>query len=608
MRWVIALLVVALVLAGGISAALLLTGSAPAATVLGYAPADTILYAEARLDLPGSQRAEVAKTLSAFPGFADQAALNQKLGEVLDRVVKGATGGKHDYQTEIAPWFGGQLAVAQGPVDSLAGMLGGAAGSASATPAPTAALPPCTGGDLPSAAPGASGGAITGAAIASRVQALLLASVTDPAKADAWVSSVLAEAGGTVSTVTCDGVTVHVAAGPAGSPIGTVSAGWAVIDGKVLAVGDLDSIRSAIATKGVSGLSTNPAFQKAADALPGDHLAFMWADVKSALGSTLSSASSVDLTGAASSALDLLGGLVPDWTAASLEASGGNLVVETVQPATTAVPATNRPSALIDVAPATTIALIDVHDLGKTLTAAHDKAAGDPKLKGYVDQLDAALGLVGGFGATLGWIGDAGVAVTHDGTGVSGGLLISPDDAAAAKRLFDQLRSFAQLAGLGTGGAVSDETYNGATITTVDLSSLAPLIQQGLAGSGAASGVTIPKDLKLVYTVTDKVVVITIDPAFAKAAIDASQGGASLAKDPRFSALLSASGGDVGTGLSWLDVTAIRGIVEAALPADSRAAYEANLKPYLLPIDALLSTGKVDAGLQRGTMTLSIKH
>ena len=78
-------------------ATLSLTGSSPTSTVAGYVPADSLAYGELRLDLPGDQRQEVGEFLSKFPGFADQAALETKLDEVLDRLLSESTDGKQTY-------------------------------------------------------------------------------------------------------------------------------------------------------------------------------------------------------------------------------------------------------------------------------------------------------------------------------------------------------------------------------------------------------------------------------------------------------------------------------------------------------------------------------
>jgi Protein of unknown function (DUF3352) len=601
-RWIVAVVIVALVVAGGLGATLLLTSSTSGtSTVLDYVPADTVTYAEARLDLPGSQRAEVAKTLSAFPGFADPSTLDAKLGELYDRIIKAATGDKLDYQTEIAPWFGGQIAVAQGPqsLGSPAGLDGSGSPAPAPTPTidPTASLPPCAGGDAASSTPAPSGGMA-----AANLRYLLLADVTDSAKAEAWVGSVLTGVGATTSDRTCDGVVVHVVQA---ATTGVPEMGWAILGGRTLAIGDIVSIRLAIATKGAGGLSATSSFEAAVAALPGDHVGFMYEDVKAALSSRLGSITALDSQGTLTGLYSVLEGTVPAWTAADLKAADGNFVVDTVSPTTDIGPTTNRSSDLAAMAPSDTIALVDVHDLGKTLGAVKDKLAADPRLAPSVQQLDTALGLAGGFAGTIGWIGDAGFAVTDGGSGVSGGVIIRPDDADAAGRLFTQLRSLASLAGVGSGLSITDEQYKGATITTVDLSSLAPLLESQM-GAGAG-GMTIPSDLKLVYTATSKVVAVTLDPAFARAVIDASEGGDSLAKDGRFSSLV-AKAGDKSTNLAWLDLAAIRGLAENELPADQKATYEADVKPYLLPIDALVSTSVVDNGLNRGTMVVSITH
>ena len=606
LRWIAALLVVALVVVAGVGATVLLTGSTGTSAVVVYAPADTVSYAEARLDLPGSQRAEVAKTLSALPGFADQSTLDAKLSEVLDRLIKGATGGKHDYQTEIAPWFGGQVAVALGPSDGVTVFSRSSAALPSPTISPTAGLPACTG--VATAAPssstsGTNSDSVGGVALDKRE--LVLANVTDAAKADAWASSIVAERGDKTSDATCDGVTVHLVQASSGAGPSGIPTGWAVLGGRVLVVGDLDSIRLAIATKGTSGLNTDATFQKATAALPGDHLGFAYENLQSVYQSRLDALTALGKTSTDAAAVGLLRGLIPDWVASSVTATGGNFVVQSAQPASDVLAGTNTASALPALAPTNTIALLDVHDLGKTLTALHDKIAAEPTLQPYLKQLDDTLGLAGGFSGALGWIGDAGLAVTSDGSAVSGGVIIAPTDQAAAAKLFTQLRALLALAGGGSRVTASDEAYKGATITTIDLSALAPLLEKSL-GSGA-SAPSLPKDLKLVYTVTDKAVVLTRDPAFAKAVIDVSQGGASLATDPRFSALLSQAGAQ-NNGLAWLDITAVRGLAEAKMSAAEKAKYEADIKPYLLPIDALLSVGVVDSGLQRSTTILSVKH
>ncbi|MEJ7697965.1 MAG: hypothetical protein WKF78_15455 [Candidatus Limnocylindrales bacterium] len=115
-RWLIAGSAIALVAVLSAVALMTLTGPAPPATVMGYVPPNSVMYGEVRLDLPGDQRQQVGAFLSKFPGFADQAALESKLDEVLDRIVGEASANEQTFTRDIKPWFDGQVAFAMGPL------------------------------------------------------------------------------------------------------------------------------------------------------------------------------------------------------------------------------------------------------------------------------------------------------------------------------------------------------------------------------------------------------------------------------------------------------------------------------------------------------------
>ena len=117
-RYLAAGLIVALVVAASALAALVLTGSSPAPDVLGYVPDDSVMYGEVRLDFPGDQRQKVGEFLAKFPGFADQAALETKLDEVLDRLFSETTEGQQSFTRDIKPWFDGELGFSMGPLPS----------------------------------------------------------------------------------------------------------------------------------------------------------------------------------------------------------------------------------------------------------------------------------------------------------------------------------------------------------------------------------------------------------------------------------------------------------------------------------------------------------
>ena len=256
-----------------------------------------------------------------------------------------------------------------------------------------------------------------------------------------------------------------------------------------------------------------------------------------------------------------LEGRTPPWVAGAVRAKDGAFVMESRSPhLASAGPATNAESKLPGVVPPTTVFLVEGHDVGKTITSVKDQLAQVPELKEPIGQLDDALAIVGGSEAVTGWMGEAGVAVTLDGEDIAGGLVIVPNNAAAAAKLLSQLKAFIQLGGAQAGLSVTEEDYNGATITVIDLSGLA-----GLAGGMTAFASPVPTDLKLAYAVTDQVVVIGIGTDFVKSVIDASA-GESLADTERFSTALTQAGQEH-SALFWLDVAATRDFVEGMVPA-----------------------------------------
>jgi hypothetical protein len=173
-----------------------------------------------------------------------------------------------------------------------------------------------------------------------------------------------------------------------------------------------------------------------------------------------------------------------------------------------------------------------------------------------------------------------------------------------------QLRSFIALGGAQSGISARDETYNGQTITIVDLGSL-----QGLAGMAGALG-GLPMDpssipdgrAEVAYVATDQVVVVGSSPDFVKHVLDAGA-GASLADDARFQGLLGRVASQH-TGLSFLDIAAIRGMVEGAMssaPAQERAEYEESIKPFLVPFDAYIASGVVGGSVDQGHAVITVK-
>ena len=65
-----------------------------------------------------------------------------------------------------------------------------------------------------------------------------------------------------------------------------------------------------------------------------------------------------------------------------------------------------------------------------------------------------------------------------------------------------------------------------------------------------------------------------------------------------------------GTGQTFVDITAIRTLIEkaaAAGDAAQRQRYETDVKPFLAPFDAMLASGTFKDDLGRSTVIISVK-
>ena len=114
---------------------------------------------------------------------------------------------------------------------------------------------------------------------------------------------------------------------------------------------------------------------------------------------------------------------------------------------------------------------------------------------------------------------------------------------------------------------------------------------------------------ELAYAVTADLVVLGYGESFVAAALDAGP-GPSMADDSRFSSLVKRVG-EENIGLSFVDMTAIRDLVEPLvqeeLPVDQWTFYEREIKPYLLPFDAFISAARIDGSVDRLDYTVTVK-
>ena len=430
----------------------------------------------------------------------------------------------------------------------------------------------------------------------------MLASVKEEAAARAWFDAVMAETGAGTSTEDYNGATLTLFGGQ-----GEQQGAFAILGGKVALAGDVASVKAAVDTKGASGFASKAEPKAALEATAGDHIGFVYVALRPLFewSSQLSGAGS---TGAAPGAAMLR--FVPDWAAFALRIEGDALVMEAIgpQPESKIGPSDNRTSSLADHIPGSAVVVSVSHDAGETILATLDAYRSDPSLKPAIDTLDQALGVLGGSQAAVGWMGDLAITVTRTDDALEGGLLIVPTDRAAAERLFTSLRTLVSLGGATLGVTVRDEAYAGTTITVVDLGELADLLgQAGISPDLLGAGQLPTGRIELSYAVTDQVVVFGSGPGFVKRVLDTTA-ATSIAANERYKTLAGRVG--KGIGIAYLDLTAIREGIESALAnADPAAvaAYEQEVKPFLVPFDALAVGAAVDGEMTRSTTIVTVK-
>ena len=570
-RWPIALALVAVVIVATAAVAILLTGRAPNAKVLGYVPDGTVMYGEARLDLPGDQRMALASFLSKFPGFADQAAIEGKLNEVMDRFIGGVTSGDQTYSTDIKPWFDGELAFSVGPLPDPGTLSGGASSAMDAA------------------------------------RFLILVSVKDEAGVTAWFKGVATSSGATMSDEAYNGAILTLLTSAAGQ-----QGAYAVLGGKVAVIGDVASVKAAVDTKGSGPFAARADPKAALGATDADHVGFVYVALAPLLdwSSQLSQAN-----GSSSLGVDLSTGalrnLIPDWEAFALRIENDALVLEAAvaRPATALGPTENRSSTVTDHVPASALLVAVGHDYGASLVGVLNAYRSEPALKSVIDSIDQVTGVLGGPAGAIGWIGDSGLVVNQAAAGIEGGLVIVPTDRAAADRTFTSLRTLISLGGAQAGITVKDEPYGTATITTIDLGDVGSLA--GLAGippDALGTATALPSGhVELAFAITDQVVAIGSGAEFVKHVLDTTAAN-SIASTDRFKALNGRVGN--GTGIAFVDITAIRGLIESVLAsADPSAvsAYEQEVKPFLVPFDALIASGAVKGDVASSKVIVTVK-
>jgi hypothetical protein len=554
-RWAVALGGVAVVVAATIAIVALASGRPATSVAVGYMPEDTLQYTEYRFDLPGDQRQKLAAFMAHFPGFDDQAIFDQKLDEVLDRILVAASNGEQAWTRDIKPWFGGVIAMGGGPLTAESAM----------TPLAGMAMSPLSG----------AGG-------------LVVVTVKDPTLAASWVQNVIGEGATTSSYGDATLIT-----GPGG---GQYVIG---INGEAMLAGPDAAVRAAIDSKGDGKLADDAEFRAAFETVGGDYVSFGYFEVRAYVESALALASGSGSTLDQTTVDDEIVSMIPAWQSSVLRVEAASLVGESTYPSIDfGFAASNKQSSLAGHAPAGTIAYAEVHDVGAALNALLERLRGMADLREAFAQFDQAVGMVGGVDALIGWWGDAAIAVTElpDGS-LGGGLLVTPTDAEQARQTFGMLRSFIVFGGGQAGIEIREVDHGGTPISIIDFSQ--------------AAGADLPPGVKpeIAYAVRDDVVVIGYGEDWVKSVLDAGP-GASLADDGRYKAELARVGAQ-NIGLAFVDITAVRELieplVEEQIAADEWEFYETEILPYVRPFDALVSGARKDGSLDHISQTITVK-
>ena len=558
-RWLLALAGV-IVVAVGTALIVSLAGARPvASTAIGWMPATTTSYTEVRLDLPGDQRQKLAAFLSVFPGFKDQSQIEPKLNDVLDRIVRAASGDKQTWTTDIQPWFGGEIALGVGAPGDLSGMT---------------SMMGMAGGD----------------------GMLVVATITDKAKAIDWLTR-----------TTSSGPTPLTRSTHGGAELFTVGSGEiqgaVAITDKAMIAGFAPAVKAAVDSNGAGNLADNAEIKTALATIDKDYVFASVVRTRAqfeAMAKAIGPAASNPLDGTQLDETVLA--MVPAWAASTARFENDAIVASSSGPSwAIGVDAANRASQLLGHVPAKTVAYFEYHDAGPAVKAVLDKFRAQPETKPAFDQVDQALSLLGGFDAVVGWWGDTAIVVSPmaDGT-IGGGLVIKPRDAVAAERLLTTFNGFIAIGGSSAGLTTRTEDANGTKVTILDLSG-AP----GMNPAGMPPGYKA----EIAWATNADVTVIGYGAAFVKEVLSAGPGN-SLGDDARFKALLERAGADnISTG--FVDIAGIRALTEPLMqqlaPADEWTKYTTEIKPYLERLDALIGANRKDGTLDRGSTILTVR-
>lgn len=532
-RWAIALLVtVAMLVATSGVVVFAQTGSSGGPT---FAPATSVAWVELRLDLPGSQEEEVAQLLGHLPGFADPAALDAKVNELLDQVVSQASSGGASWTGDIDPWSNRQFGLAVLEIPASASLAPGAT--------------PNTQGFDPSS-------------VASRPPAMVVGlGVRDRAALEARLTTFLTQepisteeyAGATVTTIRED---VH----------------YAVTDQWLLVAPHADDVKASLDVLAgtAPSLADDQAFAAAAQRIPADRLGafyFALSALRPLIEAQLAGRADVGI------ALDMLDQL-PAWVSGYAQAASDHLTValDMQMPAGLPVPGM-RTTDLATRFPAGTLLYLEMRDLGRTAHAGLEALLAQiPEDTQDLEGIEQLMGVP--VEELLDPFEDVALGVGFAGGQPQLGLAATLSDPDAAQARVSSLLGLVRLFGARAQVTVTESQVAGTTITTIALPPGTLAVAQPLTVSVAVA------DDRLYMGLGD----------FVETALTQSD-DASLAADARFAAAVAAAG-TPNSGFAWADIAGAQSLIEMVGNVDDD--YRTDVKPWLDALDSVVMASSAD--------------
>jgi len=571
--WRIAVIGIVGILAVGIGVAagsfLLNARAAAVGSGAAYVPADAPFYVELRLEPSATQDSALRDLLGRFPPIEgvdlDQPLYGQMVAKIDETLAAEDAG--ISWADDVDPWFDGHVAVAVTDLPA----------SAMEMPADPMAAP-----EVP--------------------PTVFLLGVSDAAAAEAGIGRLIAAAEAQDASLTFtdtehDGVTIR-------SVEGSENGAYALTDDQLILGSDADVVATALDTHaaGTGTLAEVAEMTRLTDTLPSDWLFFMTYDMTDLIADAMAQGASASPEIAA--AFESLMENQSLRGAMAVSASGDRVVLDAAtDPPTGAFAVENADRGLAGEVPADTLYYSDAGNLGTALSAVIEpiKQALSTTPEGE-EQIRMAEGAIGGdLEELVSWIDDGAIAIGYDGSQPFGGMLLVPNDVAAAERRLDQLATFAGLGALdpASGISVDEEDVDGVTVTTIRWED---------PNADPAMMMPLPASAVVEYAVTDDRAIIGVGDFFVRSVLGLAEAD-SLASQPRYADAIDELGGAENAGVAWLDLAGTREAIESALgplitEGDPDGVYESEIQPWLLPLDRFVSVSRLqgDVLVQRAAL------